>query len=119
MISILVKAIEEGTGQAARIPGFSVAGKTGTTQKFDAALGGYSSQKHLASFAGFVPSDQPAIAMIVVIDEPKGTLYYGGQVAAPIFREVAGRVLRYLGLFPKEMPQPSMIAAKLPGGENR
>lgn len=93
--SILQEAVERGTGKSAQINGYKVAGKTGTAQKFNPSLGIYSSSSHTASFVGFVPSDKPVLSLIVVLDDPKGQ-YYGGQVAAPVFREIATLVLRYL-----------------------
>jgi cell division protein FtsI (penicillin-binding protein 3) len=112
LAEIFEKAVEEGTGRAAQIPGFKIAGKTGTAQKYDPALKEYISSKHLASFVGFVPADKPVLSMIVVIDEPKIGEHYGGVVAAPVFREIASRALRYLGIRPQNPPAP-LITAKL------
>jgi cell division protein FtsI (penicillin-binding protein 3) len=87
---LLVGAVERGTGGAARIAGLSIAGKTGTAQQlFD---GAYSKEKYNASFAGFFPADDPKVALLVLLDSPTHG-YYGGQVAAPIFREIARRVV--------------------------
>ncbi len=108
--SILQNAVQRGTGIAARINGYKVAGKTGTAQKFDPSIGGYSPTVHTASFAGFVPADNPALSMIVVIDEPKGH-YSGGEVAAPLFREIATLVLRYLRI-PKQEERLNTIIAE-------
>ncbi len=91
---------EEGTAPLAAIPGFRVAGKTGTAQKYDPSLGRYSKTRYVSSFVGFVPADHPALALIVVVNEPKGPLYYGGYVAAPAFRRIAERTLRYLRVAP-------------------
>ncbi len=110
LTSILQKAVQRGTGVTARTKGYKVAGKTGTAQKFDPSIGTYSSAIHISSFAGFAPADNPAISMIVVIDEPKGP-YTGGEVAAPVFREIAGLVLRYLGV-PKQEERPNTIIAE-------
>ena len=77
-----------GTATAARLPGLRVAGKTGTAQKYDAAVGTYGRGMYVASFAGIAPADRPRLVGVVVIDEPRGARYYGGQVAAPVFREV-------------------------------
>jgi cell division protein FtsI (penicillin-binding protein 3) len=110
LTSILQKAVQRGTGITARIKGYKVAGKTGTAQKFDPSIGGYSSTVHTSSFAGFVPADNPALSMIVVIDEPKGP-YTGGEVAAPLFREIASLVLRYLSI-PKQEEYPNTIIAE-------
>jgi cell division protein FtsI (penicillin-binding protein 3) len=95
LLEICREVVEEGTGQAARLEGYEVAGKTGTTQKFDPELKAYSSRKHIASFVGVVPAEDPDISIIVVIDEPKRDEHYGGQIAAPVFREIARRVLLY------------------------
>ena len=113
LTEILEKVVKEGTGQAARLPGFTVAGKTGTTQKFDPEAGTYSSSRHIGSFVGFVPAENPALSMIVVLDEPKTDDYYGGQVAAPVFREIAKRTLRYLGVAPRPDPGRAIVAANV------
>ncbi len=99
LTSWLERVVQEGTGVTARINSYRVAGKTGTAQKLNSLNNGYSSTAHIASFAGFVPADNPVLSMIVVLDEPKNR-YYGGDVAAPLFREIASRALRYL-----EIPQ--------------
>ncbi len=89
-----------GTGTKAAVPGYAVAGKTGTAQKVDHVTGGYSIDKRVSSFVGFVPADNPAIVMAVVIDEPEGVTY-GGVVAAPVFSNVAGQALSHLNVLPK------------------
>ncbi|MDX8397170.1 MAG: penicillin-binding transpeptidase domain-containing protein [Mariprofundaceae bacterium] len=86
-----------GTGFRAVPAGYQVAGKTGTAQK--AGGGGYVKDKFMALFAGFTPAESPEIVMVVVIDEPKKSIY-GGTVAAPIFREIASATLPYLGVLP-------------------
>jgi len=108
---ILQGVVQEGTGKAAHIKGYSVVGKTGTAQKYDPSTGGYSSSAHIASFIGCVLGDEPVFSMIVVIDDPKGQ-YYGGQVAAPIFREIASKVLRYLHIPRQKNPVETLITAK-------
>lgn len=95
LVDILERAVEGGTGMQSRVEGYSIAGKTGTAQKFDPELETYSSHSHTSSFMGFVPSQKPVLSIIVVIDEPQGE-FYGGQVAAPVFRNIAGETLRYL-----------------------
>jgi stage V sporulation protein D (sporulation-specific penicillin-binding protein) len=90
---ILEQVVENGTGKNAAVEGYRIAGKTGTAQKVGA--GGYMPGKYIASFAGFGPVDKPEVAMLVVIDEPVG-LYYGGQIAAPVFNAVMKDVLQYL-----------------------
>jgi len=86
-----------GTGKPAQLNGYSSGGKTGTAQKIDPATHTYSKTMHIASFAGFAPVNTPAISVAVVIDDPKGA-YYGTDVAAPVFAEVAQKVLEYLGV---------------------
>ncbi|MBN2255592.1 MAG: penicillin-binding protein [Deltaproteobacteria bacterium] len=87
---------EDGTGRNARILNIPVAGKTGTAQKFDFAEGKYSTEKVTASFAGFFPANEPRMTILVVLDEPQ-TKRWGGQAAAPVFREVAQQVIRCFG----------------------
>lgn len=90
---ILAGVIETGTGKLAKIEGFSAAGKTGTAQKLE-PNGAYSHSKFIASFIGFAPVEDPLIAVAVTLDEPRP--YFGGVVAAPVFKKVASQVLRYL-----------------------
>ena len=88
LVDMLCAVVDSGTATSARVPGLRVAGKTGTAQKYDAAVGTYGHGMYLASFAGIAPADHPRLVGVVVIDEPRGSQYYGGQVAAPVFREV-------------------------------
>ena len=90
-----------GTGVRAAVPGFRVAGKTGTAQKVDPVTGGYSVDKRIASFIGFVPAEDPAVVIAITVDEPQGDVY-GGQVAAPVFARVAGQTLNHLRILPRE-----------------
>lgn len=101
MVRILKGVVKEGTGNLAAVSGFSVAGKTGTAQKFDKKLKAYSEDKYLASFVGFVPAENPQLTILVIIDEPKD-IFWGGRVAAPVFSRVAGETLRYLRIPPKK-----------------
>lgn len=95
--SILEGVVTNGSGKNAFIEGYRIAGKTGTAQKVGS--GGYMAGKYVASFAGFAPADNPELAMLVVIDEPVG-LYYGGQIAAPVFGAVMKDLLQYLKVTP-------------------
>ena len=88
MTSMLVDVVDKGTGQAARVKGYSVAGKTGTAQKPNERSRGYREGAYVASFAGYFPAEAPRLSVIVVLDEPQ-TSIYGGVVAAPLFAEVA------------------------------
>jgi membrane peptidoglycan carboxypeptidase len=94
---ILKAVVSRGTGEQAALAEHVVAGKTGTAQK--AGRGGYLPGHYVGSFVGYVPADQPKLAILVVIDEPRPE-HYGGTVAAPVFREVAEATLRYLGVPP-------------------
>jgi cell division protein FtsI (penicillin-binding protein 3) len=88
-----------GTAELAAIPGFSVAGKTGTAQKVDPATGAYSRELYVASFVGFVPAEKPEVVVLVLIDEPdKAVAYYGGKVAGPAWRAIASAALARLNV---------------------
>jgi stage V sporulation protein D (sporulation-specific penicillin-binding protein) len=95
---VLESVVEKGTGRNAFVEGFRIGGKTGTAQKVGA--GGYMPGQYVASFVGFAPADNPEIVMLVVIDEPVG-IYYGGQIAAPVFGAVMKDVLPYLKVAPQ------------------
>ena len=87
----------DGTGKAAAVRGYTVGGKTGTAQKIDAS-GRYSHGKYVSWFSGFVPADDPALVIVVMVDEPRGPKFHGGDVAAPVFSRIALPVLQYLGV---------------------
>ena len=91
-----------GTGTKAAVTGYRVAGKTGTAWKF--AAGGYSEDKYVSIFAGLAPATEPRLAAVVVIDEPSGELYYGSDVAAPVFADVMSESLRLLAVPPDALP---------------
>ncbi len=91
-----------GTGTKAAVDGYRIAGKTGTAWKF--ATGGYSEDKYISIFAGLAPASEPRLATVVVIDEPRGELYYGSDVAAPVFADVMTESLRLLAVPPDAMP---------------
>jgi cell division protein FtsI (penicillin-binding protein 3) len=102
-----------GTAKKAQLDGYTAAGKTGTAQKIDPRTRTYSATKHIASFVGFAPVNNPAVVIIVVIDEPAGA-YHGGDVAAPVFREIAEQVLPELDVMPDtdfENPVPLVASA--------
>jgi len=95
---------KDGTGEKARTASYNVAGKTGTSQKIDKKLKVYSSQKLIASFVGFAPADDPAITVLVIIDEPE-KLMSGGAIAAPTFSRITSQTLNYLHITPDKQPQ--------------
>ena len=101
-VSALLKATTEkgGTGEGAVPTGYEVAGKTGTAQKVDDRLGGYSDDRYVSGFMGFAPADEPKMVLLVVIDEPQGA-NYGGVVAAPVFRAIMEKILPYLNAHPE------------------
>lgn len=99
MTRILERVVEEGTGKKAAIAGFKVAGKTGTAQIPDPVNGGYYSDRYIASFIGFAPADDPKFVLVVVVEAPK-RMTHGGSVAAPIFRQIAEKVLFHMGVSP-------------------
>jgi cell division protein FtsI (penicillin-binding protein 3) len=104
----MMEAVTEdgGTAPKARVPGFRVAGKTGTARKV--GVGGYDDERHVALFAGIVPVSDPRIVVVVVVNEPKGEARGGGGVAAPVFSRVAARSLRLLGV------KPDALTASVP-----
>lgn len=101
---------DQGTAQGASVPGYTVAGKTGTAQKF--VNGEYSKEKYVASFIGYLPAENPQFVMLVMVDEPKGKQYYGGQVAAPAFAEMSKKIVQCLNLEPKK-EGPAVRQARL------
>jgi cell division protein FtsI (penicillin-binding protein 3) len=109
LIGLLEQAVTPaGTGSKAAVPGYRVAGKTGTAWK--AVEGGYSKDRYLAVFAGVVPASQPRLAIVVMIDEPSGSLYYGGDVSAPVFSAVASGALRLMAVAPDDFAHLRQVA---------
>jgi cell division protein FtsI (penicillin-binding protein 3)/stage V sporulation protein D (sporulation-specific penicillin-binding protein) len=102
LTGMLSNVVEEGTGVEAQVPGYTVAGKTGTAAKPDPS-GGYSDSRYVASFVGFVPARNPRLVVLVTVDEPHGAIF-GGTVAAPAFKEIAQWALEYFGVAP-DAPQ--------------
>lgn len=102
----------DGTAPEARIAGYRVAGKTGTVHK--SVAGGYSDNQYLSVFAGMAPASDPRLVMVVLVDEPSGSQYYGGQVAAPVFSRVMSGALRLLAVPPDDVP---LLQTRKPGGE--
>ena len=104
------QVVERGTARAAQIPGYTIAGKTGTAAKL--VNGRYQKSDYNASFVGFIPSRKPALAILVVIDSPHGNGYTGGAVSAPIFRRIAEAALTYLGIGPNLNAPPPVLVAR-------
>ena len=96
----------QGTGLKASIPGYQVAGKTGTARK---VVGGRYTQRHVSLFAGMVPASDPRLVMAVLIDEPKAGGYYGGAVAAPVFSAAMSGALRILNIVPDDLPNLRLV----------
>ncbi|MEN2995118.1 MAG: penicillin-binding protein 2 [Thermodesulfovibrio sp.] len=118
MRDILKKVTQEGgTATQAKIDGNDVAGKTGTAQKYDPKTGKYSKDKFVSSFVGFIPADNPRIAMIVVIHDPKGA-HYGGVVAAPVFKAISNEALAYLNV-PRDDAKEKGLFVRLENETNR
>ena len=92
----------KGTGSRAAIPGYKVAGKTGTVHKF--AKGGYETDKYISLFAGIAPASDPQLVLVVIVNEPSAGAYFGSEVAAPIFSKIMGGALRILNIAPDDVP---------------
>ncbi len=114
LVEMMIRVTEEGgTARKAAIPGYEVAGKTGTSRKFIPGRG-YAPGKYFSSFIGFVPARDPALVMLVTMDEPTGS-YYAGTVSAPTFSATALRVLRHLNI----PPDPARLPAPAANGRTR
>jgi membrane peptidoglycan carboxypeptidase len=117
LTDILTEVVKSGTGKRAAVPGYTVAGKTGTAQMID-ATGGYSMVDHVASFVGFVPASRPALVILVSLEKPRGVHNEGGEVAAPVFAAIAERALQRLAIPPDDLSrvirpaaEPSVVVA--------
>jgi cell division protein FtsI (penicillin-binding protein 3) len=101
VLRMLEDVVSEGTGTLAAVPGYTIAGKTGTAAKPDPVNGGYSTSNYVASFIGIVPASRPRFVILVSVDEPRGAIW-GGVVAAPAFKRIADFVLQYLEVPPDD-----------------
>jgi cell division protein FtsI (penicillin-binding protein 3) len=101
-----------GTGKKAQVEGYRVSGKTGTSRKTIVGVGGYGDD-YFAVFAGVAPVRNPRLAIVVVIDDPQGDAYYGGDVAAPVFAEIMEHALRTLNIAPDKTDKKELIVASL------
>jgi cell division protein FtsI (penicillin-binding protein 3) len=113
LTDLLKGVVREGTGRRAAVPGYVVAGKTGTAQKVD-AFGRYSMVEHVASFVGFAPASQPALVVLVSLDTPRGERNEAGDVAAPLFSRIAEGALRHLAVPPDDAERTLRMAAYHP-----
>lgn len=100
---MLVSVVDNGTGQLAKVTGYSVGGKTGTAQKRDTATRKYSSSKYVASFCGAIPMSDPKLTILVLLDEPQGD-YWASSRTAPVFGRIASRAVKYLQISPDKDP---------------
>jgi len=91
----------DGTAPKAAVPGFDVAGKTGTAQKIE---NGQYVRKYFSTFVGYFPAADPQVSILVSLDDPTGDVYYGGSVAGPVFRAAAEKIAEYLGMEPQAAP---------------
>jgi cell division protein FtsI (penicillin-binding protein 3) len=107
---MMESVVTDGTGRNAQVPGYTVAGKTGTAAKI--VNGRYSSTDYNVSFVGFLPSRSPRYAIVVVVDTPRGVPLYGGTVAAPIFQRIAAAALRYEGVAPTVNAPPPLLVTR-------
>ena len=105
---------KKGTGSQAAVSGYRISGKTGTVKK--ASAGGYSEDSYVAVFAGMAPASNPRLAMVVTINEPRGDVYYGGKVAAPVFSKVMSGALRLMDIAPDNVAKKSVQFAKFSAG---
>ena len=114
LTQIMTRVVTDGTGHNAAIPGYDVAGKTGTAQKVDQATKRYSRAPGILSFVGFAPADDPRIVMLVLLDEPRNEKW-GSEAAAPIFAALGREVLRYLNVSPRDTPPVQIVRGLEPG----
>ncbi len=114
-VRTMLKAVvsEGGTGTKANVPGYHVAGKTGTVKKV--GKNGYTDNKYISTFVGMAPADDPRLVMAITIHEPRGEHYYGGEVAAPVFSQVMAGALRLLDIAPDVLPENQGTFALLGG----
>jgi cell division protein FtsI (penicillin-binding protein 3) len=110
LTSMMEGVVERGTAKASQIEGFTVAGKTGTAAKL--VRGVYSKSDYMSSFVGFLPSRKPVFTILVVIDSPHRGGYYGGVVAAPIFKRIAEAAVRHLGVPRSLNPEPPVLVRR-------
>ena len=118
LIGLLEQVVATGGGGKAQVKGYRIGGKTGTAQKINTEGVGYKEGCYIASFCGFAPVDDPEVTLLVIIDEPSGGNYYGGQIAAPVAAKIFQQLFRYLNVEPSSNPfeekKPEVAAAVAP-----
>ncbi|MEI7481032.1 MAG: penicillin-binding protein 2, partial [Elusimicrobiota bacterium] len=107
--NILISVVDAGTGKNAGVPGYLIAGKTGTSKKIDPRTGKYITDKNVASFCGFFPADEPQYTILVILDNPK-LFHYGGETAAPAFQDIVKKIITLKGI----RPDKALLERKLP-----
>ena len=111
ILKMLEKVVVDGTSKKAKVEGYRVGGKSGTVWKIS-GTGGYSNDRYRAIFAGVAPIENPRLVAVVLIDEPTGEFYYGGDVAAPVFSEIISESLQLLAIPPNENVIESVLLAE-------
>jgi cell division protein FtsI/penicillin-binding protein 2 len=111
MRAMLANVVTNGTGTKAAIDGYTVAGKTGHRPQADLENGGYEQGAYTASFAGFVPAEDPQLSAIVVLDEPR-PVFYGGLTAAPVFADISRYALRQMKIPPPQAELPEVVVTE-------
>lgn len=127
MRQLMEKVVDGGGGKNAYVPGYRIGGKTGTSQKVDKMLQENQGSLYISSFCGVAPMDDPQIAALILLDEPKGDAYYGGMVAAPVGGQIFKEILPYLGYQPQytqeelekmEIKTPDVVGKPVSTAEN-
>jgi len=111
IVDILEKEVSEGGGNKAMVEGYHFGGKTGTAEKLDTKRGGYLDGQYIASFIGFGPVEDPKFVVLVAIDDPQKGSIYGGQIAAPVFKDIVSQLVRYYQMSPY-VKESAPVAAK-------
>jgi cell division protein FtsI (penicillin-binding protein 3) len=110
--TMLQEVVQKGTAKRAQLNGYSSAGKTGTAWKYDPKIRKYNPAKYVSSFVGFAPAENPSVVIAVVMDEPRGGARDGGQVSAPVFREIAEQILPELNVIPDANIKQEILTAE-------
>lgn len=108
LVGLLEQVVATGGGSKAAVKGYRIAGKTGTAQKTNENTSGYMEGRYIASFCGFAPVDNPELVVLVIIDDPTAGLFYGGEIAAPVAKEIFSQLFRFLHISPSSDPFADM-----------